>query len=96
MLCRPVDGPASADLLEVGTHRHREPGEGERDLLTEAVGHGRGREATVSGDDDDDVIQGPGGTAVAVGPYGTVDGGRGDSLCRTDNRDGGTVTNCQA
>ncbi|WP_190130837.1 hypothetical protein [Streptomyces mashuensis] len=64
--------------------------------LIEVPSVGQGKAATVSGDDDDDVIQGPGGTAVAVGPYGTVDGGRGDNVCRTDSRAGGTVTNCPA
>ncbi|MBZ4318367.1 hypothetical protein [Streptomyces huiliensis] len=64
--------------------------------LIEVPSAGQEGYATLSGDDDDDVIQGPGGTAVVLGPYGTVDGGKGDNLCRTDNSKGGTVTNCRS
>ncbi|MFF7019852.1 hypothetical protein ACFY97_02345 [Streptomyces klenkii] len=97
-----VEGDEGDDVIRVGATgatdnvrtTHVSGGAGADLIEVPSVGQGRG--ATVSGDDDDDVIQGPGGTAVAVGPYGTVDGGRGDNLCRTDNRDGGTVTNCRA
>ncbi|MET9415857.1 hypothetical protein ABZY03_17090 [Streptomyces klenkii] len=97
-----VDGDEGDDVIRAGAagatdnvrSTHVSGGAGADLIEVPSVGQGRG--ATVSGDDDDDVVQGPGGTAVVVGPYGTVDGGRGDNLCRTDNHDGGTVTNCQA
>ncbi|MEU1823508.1 hypothetical protein ABZ502_13915 [Streptomyces abikoensis] len=97
-----IDGDAGDDVIRVGavgaTDNVRSTyvnGGAGADLI-EVPSVGLGRNAMVSGDDDDDVIQGPGGTSVVVGPYGTVDGGRGDNLCRTDNRAGGTVTNCGA
>ncbi|MCC3779511.1 calcium-binding protein [Streptomyces sp. UNOB3_S3] len=52
--------------------------------------------ATVQGGEGDDIIRGPGGTALVVGPHGTVDGGAGMNTCRIDNRVGGTVANCRA
>ncbi|MEU1779323.1 hypothetical protein ABZ545_07515 [Streptomyces abikoensis] len=52
--------------------------------------------ASVVGGDGDDIIRGPGGTALVVGPHGTVDGGAGLNTCSTDNRFGGAVLNCRA
>ncbi|MFF4224738.1 calcium-binding protein [Streptomyces abikoensis] len=97
-----VDGDEGADVIRlgaIGVDDGELPGlvrGGAGADLIEVPSVGQGRNATVSGGDDDDVIQGPGGTSVVVGQYGTVDGGRGDNLCRTDNRAGGTVTNCGA
>ncbi|MFE0043743.1 hypothetical protein [Streptomyces albireticuli] len=64
--------------------------------LIEVPSAGQDGYATVSGDDDDDVIQGPGATHIVLGPYGTVDGGEGDNTCRTDDNAGGTVTRCRS
>ncbi|MFF4156701.1 hypothetical protein [Streptomyces sp. NPDC001678] len=97
-----VDGDEGDDVIHVGavgadsTSRSTYVRGGAGADLIEVPSAGQAGYVTVSGDDDDDVIQGPGGTAIVLGPYGTVDGGKGDNLCRTDNRLGGTVVNCRA
>ncbi|MFC5144656.1 hypothetical protein [Streptomyces aureoversilis] len=97
-----VDGDEGDDVIRVGAIG---AGDGARATyvsggagadLIEVPSAGQDGYTTVSGDDDDDVIQGPGATPVVLGPYGTVDGGEGDNTCRTDNNAGGTVTNCQS
>ncbi|MBO0651331.1 hypothetical protein J1792_00495 [Streptomyces triculaminicus] len=97
-----VDGDEGNDVIRagaIGTDSEARPvylrGGAGADLI-EAPSIGQAAYVTALGDDDDDVIQGPGGTAVVVGEYGTVDGGRGDNLCRIDHRAGGTVANCRA
>ncbi|MFI9202827.1 hypothetical protein [Streptomyces sp. NPDC053048] len=97
-----VDGDEGDDVIRVGAigagHGARAAyvsGGAGADLI-EVPSAGQDGYATVSGDDDDDVIQGPGATPVVLGPYGTVDGGEGDNACRTDNSAGGTVTNCRS
>ncbi|MFI9201159.1 hypothetical protein [Streptomyces sp. NPDC053048] len=97
-----VDGNEGDDVIRtgaIGNDSEARPvyirGGAGADLI-EVPSVGQAAYVTVSGDDDDDVIQGPESTAVAVGEYGTVDGGPGDNVCRTDNRAGGTVANCPA
>ncbi|MFJ8162245.1 hypothetical protein ACIRBY_15120 [Streptomyces sp. NPDC096136] len=99
-----VDGDEGDDVIRLGPIGAREPQEERAGVIRGGAGAdlievpslGQGRSAAVSGDDGDDVIQGPGGTAAVVGPQGTVDGGNGDNLCRTEQPAAGTVVNCRA
>lgn len=105
-LPRPVviDGEEGDDVLRLGPLGANQPeeeraasvrGSAGADLI-EVPSLGQARGADVSGGDGDDVIQGPGGTPTLVGPQGTVDGGGGDNLCRTERPAAGTVVNCRA
>ncbi|MEW1636022.1 hypothetical protein AB0469_18325 [Streptomyces sp. NPDC093801] len=99
-----VDGDEGDDAIRLGPIGAHEPEEERGSVIRGGAGAdlievpslGQGRSASVSGDDGDDVIQGPGGTVTVVGPQGTVDGGNGDNLCRTEQPEGGTVVNCRA